>query len=154
MIMRANKIFYVGAFVAAMVAASASASNNEIAVFASNQENHKINANIPVVVVLKEQPLHKVSSKVKKEYRNRFKEITKSAKEIHSRIKPLTGSEEELRVKNISELVAIEQSLLTEKEKVQLVEAGKNLESNVTEMRREILAQTELPLDKGRKAII
>jgi len=150
-----SRILYLTAFaVLAIAAVSASASNNESAVFTNNQENHKIDANIPVVVVLKEQPLNKVSSKVKKEYRKRFKDITKSSKEIHSRIKPLTGSEEELRAKNISELVAIEQSLLTEKEKVLLVEAGKNLESNVTEMRREILAQTVSPLDEGRETII
>jgi subtilisin family serine protease len=101
--------------------------------------NQTSSENIPVVIILKEQPAHDISSKIKNEYKKQFEDITKPAKPIYSRIKPIIKSK---KGKNISELVGLEQSLLTEKEKTILAGVGKNIKSKTRQMRREILNQT------------
>jgi subtilisin family serine protease len=97
------------------------------------------NESIPVVIILREQPAQNISSKVKNEYKKQFDNITNPAKPIYSRIKPIIRSK---KGKNISELVGLEQSLLTQKEKNILAGVGKNVESKTRQMRREILNQT------------
>ena len=109
---------------------------------------------IPVVVVLKDQPSNEVSSKVKEEYSTQFEEITKPAKQIYSRIKPLIGSEDELVGKDVTEMMAFEQSLLTEQEKVLLKDTGEKLESKVREMRMEIFTQTAPLLDETQTHVV
>ncbi len=106
--------------------------------------NQTLNENIPVVIILKEQPSHDISSKVKKEYKKQFEDITKPAKPIYRRINPIIRSK---KGKNISELVGLEQSLLTEKEKTILARVGNNIESRTRQMRREILEQTTPVVD-------
>lgn len=111
----------------------------------NNQTSNEI---IPVIIILKEQPANDISSKVKNEYKKQFEDITKPAKPIYSRIKPIINSK---KGKNISELVGLEQSLLTEKEKAILGRVGKDIESRTRQMRREILNQT-IPAVDGIQA--
>lgn len=87
----------------------------------------KSTANIPVVIIFKEQPAHGVSSKVKKQFNNQFEEITGPAKGIYGRIKPEMTSQ---KSDNISELLTLEQSLLTEQEKAVLKDTGTNNRKN------------------------
>jgi hypothetical protein len=58
---------------------------------------------LPVIIVLKEQPAHDISKKVKKEYKKDLEDITEPAAKIYSRIRPLMGGEEALKIKNISD---------------------------------------------------
>lgn len=119
-----------------------------IAIFSVTIVASTSNENIPVVIILKEQPSHDISSKVKNEYKKQFEDITKPAKPIYRRINPIIRSK---KGKNISELVGLEQSLLTEKEKTILAGVGKNIESRTRQMRREILDQTT-PVVEGIQA--
>lgn len=106
---------------------------------------------IPLIIILKEQPAHDISIKVKKQYEKEFEDITKPAKKIYSRIKPAiinTGQ------KNISGLIGLEKSLLTGQEKVTLKTVGDKLESKTREMRRDILNQTSPIVDNTQAPII
>ncbi len=116
--------------------------------------NQTSDAKVSVIVVLKEQPAHDISIEVKKKYKKDFENITKPARKIYSRIKPFRGSEEELKTKNLSELIANEQSLLTEQEKTVLRDVGEEIDSKRKEMRREILNQTAPLADKSQTPLI
>ncbi|PWB56927.1 MAG: hypothetical protein C3F06_00090 [Candidatus Methanoperedenaceae archaeon] len=111
----------------------------------NNQTSNEI---ISVIIILKEQPAHDISLKVKNEYKKQFEDITEPAKPIYGRIKPIIKSK---KGKNISELVGLEQSLLTEKEKAVLGRVGMDIESRTRQMRREILNQT-IPAVEGIQA--
>lgn len=113
-----------------------------------NTQGSKVN--IPVVIIFKEQPAHMISSKVKTEFKDQFDEITKPAKGIYGRIKP--GMLREKR-KNISELLTLENSLLTEEEKAVLKDTGQKLDSKTRDMRFEILNRT-VPIVDGIQAPI
>ncbi len=87
---------------------------------------------IPVIIIFKDQPAYGVSSKVKKEFNNLFEEITKPAKGIYCRIKPeMTGK----KSNNISELLTLESSLLTQQEKAVLKDTGEKLDSKTKEIK-------------------
>ncbi len=107
-----------------------------------------------VIVVLKEQPAHDVSSKIKQKYELQFQGITEPAKDIYKRVKTLSGSEEKLKGKKVPEFIALEQSILTDNETAVLDNIGKNLESKKREMRREILAGTESVVNKTQAPVI
>lgn len=109
---------------------------------------------VPVVIVLKDQPAHRISVKVKKEYEKQLNNITISSRRILKQNASPAWSEAELSAKNISEIFLLEQSQLTEQDKSVLIKAGEEIEKKKTEMRREILNQT-LPLaDKSQLPII
>jgi len=106
------------------------------------------------IVVLKEQPAHDVSSKIKQKYELQFQGITKPAEVIYKRIRTLSGSEEKLKGKKVPEFIALEQSILTDNETAVLDNIGKNLESKKREMRREILARTESVVNETQAPVI
>lgn len=109
---------------------------------------------VPVVIVLREQPANDISIKVKMEYSKEFDDISKPAWEIYAMIRPLRGNDEQLKTKNISEIISNEQSLLTEEEKTVLKEVGEKLDSKKREMRYEILSQTVPQVDMMQKPLI
>lgn len=109
------------------------------------------NKQIPVVIIFKEQPANDVSQIVKNEYKEQFENITKHSKKIYRRIKPqITGK----KSKNISELITLEQSLLTENEKILLNDTAQKLESKTRDMRRDILGRTVTLVDGTQAPII
>lgn len=111
-------------------------------------------ATLSVIIVLKEQPAHDISITVKKEYKQKFEEISKPSKKIYARIKSSKESELYLKTQPVSEIIDFENSLLTEKEKDVLKEVAKNIDSKRREMRREILYQTIPQVDKVQKPLI
>lgn len=113
-----------------------------------------VNKTVSVIVVLVEQPTHDVSEEVKAEYKPQLENITAPAKAIRKRIKPLLGPVEELRSKNISEVIAMEQALMTEEEKQVLKETPIKLERKLSQMRKEILARAEPLLNKTQAPVI
>jgi len=117
-------------------------------------KTQKTDTKVGVIVVFKEQPAHDISINVKKEYDKDFEAITKPARDIYSRIKPLKGSEKDLKTKNLPELVALEQTLLTEQEKKVLKDAGQELDSKRRQMRRAILDQAAILADQSQAPII
>ncbi len=116
--------------------------------------NRSSDANITVIIVLKEQPAHDISINVKKEYKQKFEDISRPAKQIYNRIKPSKDSELYLKTQSISEIINNEISLLTENEKDVLKEVGKNVDSKRREMRREILDRTIPQVDKVQKPLL
>lgn len=111
-------------------------------------------ATISVIIVLKEQPANDVSINVKKDYRQKFEEISKPAKQIYTRIKSSKDSELYLKTQPISEIKNNENSLLTEEEKAVLKEVKKNVDLKRREMRREILDRTSPQVDKIQKPLV
>ncbi len=145
-------------FAAALV--SASTANNGSKELAGEDEDLKnvmtsvSDISVPVIVVLREQPANDISIKVKGEYRKDLDDISKPAREIYGRMKPFRGNESELIKKNLPELIANEQSLLTEKEKTVLKEVGEKLDSKKREMRHEILNRTVPLAEKSQTSLI
>lgn len=107
--------------------------------------------NVPVVIVFKEQPAHEISLKIKKKYKSQFDEITEPARVIYSKIKPQISGKEN---KNISEIMALEQTLLSPEDKAILKDVGEKLETKTREMRREILNQTAPQVDEIQNSTI
>lgn len=109
---------------------------------------------LSVIVVLNEQPAHDISIKVKKGYKKDLEDIADPARQIYSRIKPIRASQKELKTKTIDQLIANEQSLLTNQEKAELKIVGQKIDSKRKEMRRDILGQTTPLADRSQKPLI
>ncbi len=159
--MTRNQIWTIIILIAVIAAAlvSASTSNNESNELISVDEDLRniIKTNVPniivpVVVVLREQPANDISKEVKKEYRD-MDDISKPAREIYARIRPFRVKEDGFN-KNLSELIAHEQSLLTEEEKTVLKGVGEKLDSKKREMRHEILNRTVPLAEKTQTQLI
>ncbi len=109
---------------------------------------------IPVVIEFMDQPTYGVSLEVNDEYEPVFENVTSRGREIRDRIRPLMGTEEELRSKNDSELIALEQSLLTEEEKRILEEVGAELDSTMHQMRRDIIDRATPLIDRTQTPVV
>lgn len=116
----------------------------------TGSKDEKVN----VIIVLKKQPAHDISIKVKEKYQKDFEDISKPAREIYSRIKPLRSTEEILIKKSISESINDDASLLTEQEKTILKNTAHKIDQKRNEMRREILSQTAPISDNLQKPLI
>jgi subtilisin family serine protease len=107
------------------------------------------NASVPVIIAFVEQPAHNVSIEVQAMYEPIFEEITAPAKAVYERIEPMIAAAD-----GDTDVIALEQELLTVEEKDLLNETASRLDQETMQMRRDIFERSAPLVDEIQAPVV